>query len=346
MAAQKEPSMKDIARLAGVHDSTVSLALRGDPRVSEETRQLVRAAAEKLGYRPNPLVSALMSFRARRRKPAYQMELAFLAATETKEQWLRISEAYRRMWQGAKTRAEERGYLLNLYPRNAAQMSLARFAGVLRNRNVHGVVVAPMPTASSQLDVDWTDLSVVELGFTLAKPGFHRVVHDYFHAMLMALRTARSLGYRRVGLLLGSRADEKVHHLWRAAFIDEQIDAPAENRVKPLILPEITGAEMKAWLKQEKPDAIVTIETKIAVSVLKELKVAVPKDVGLVSLGCYSENEPIAGIYQAYEEMGATAVDQLVALVQRGERGIPKRTYSTLVGGVWVDGDSLPRRET
>ena len=46
------PTIVTIAEACGVTDGTVSRALRGDPRVREETRRRVLQAAERLGYRP------------------------------------------------------------------------------------------------------------------------------------------------------------------------------------------------------------------------------------------------------------------------------------------------------
>src|SRR3954469_9974185 len=45
----------DVARVAGLSQSTVSRALRGDPRVTAQTRERVLAAAAGLGYTPNAM---------------------------------------------------------------------------------------------------------------------------------------------------------------------------------------------------------------------------------------------------------------------------------------------------
>ena len=45
-----KPTAADVAKLAGVSRSTVSRALRGDPRISEEAQTRVRDAAARVGY--------------------------------------------------------------------------------------------------------------------------------------------------------------------------------------------------------------------------------------------------------------------------------------------------------
>jgi LacI family transcriptional regulator len=53
------PTIRDVARLAGVSTSTVSLTFSDASRVSKETARTVRQVAEMLGYRPNPVAQSL-----------------------------------------------------------------------------------------------------------------------------------------------------------------------------------------------------------------------------------------------------------------------------------------------
>ena len=59
-------TLKDVARRAGVHPGTASRALNVEtrPLVNGETAQRVLAAAEELGYRPNPIARGLKTSRS------------------------------------------------------------------------------------------------------------------------------------------------------------------------------------------------------------------------------------------------------------------------------------------
>ncbi|HCH86845.1 MAG TPA: LacI family transcriptional regulator, partial [Lentisphaeria bacterium] len=46
-------TIHDLAKLAGLNASTISRALRNDPRVRKSTRELVRELARRHGYTPN-----------------------------------------------------------------------------------------------------------------------------------------------------------------------------------------------------------------------------------------------------------------------------------------------------
>jgi len=58
----KRPTQQDVAKLAGVSRATVSLVLNKHPSkvpISQETRELVLAAAREIGYSPNPVAQML-----------------------------------------------------------------------------------------------------------------------------------------------------------------------------------------------------------------------------------------------------------------------------------------------
>src|ERR671919_10775 len=59
-------TLRDVARVAGVHPATVSRALNEETRalVNEETARRVLKAAERLGYQPNPIARGLKTNRS------------------------------------------------------------------------------------------------------------------------------------------------------------------------------------------------------------------------------------------------------------------------------------------
>ena len=64
IVAPRRIRLHDVAVAAGVARSTAGLALRGAPRVAEDTRRRVRDAAEALGYVPDRLAARLRGGRA------------------------------------------------------------------------------------------------------------------------------------------------------------------------------------------------------------------------------------------------------------------------------------------
>ncbi len=53
------PTLKDVAKAAGVAVATVSRVLNNRGYISEETRQKVYKAMEELNYRPNEIARSL-----------------------------------------------------------------------------------------------------------------------------------------------------------------------------------------------------------------------------------------------------------------------------------------------
>lgn len=64
-AANKRPSMFEVAKMAGVSHQTVSRVVNHSPDVSDATREKVLKAIDALGYRPSNSARALASHRSR-----------------------------------------------------------------------------------------------------------------------------------------------------------------------------------------------------------------------------------------------------------------------------------------
>ena len=60
----KRPTIKDIARVAGVSAATVSLALNNRPRISKATQEKIKRIADEINYQPNFTARSLVTQRS------------------------------------------------------------------------------------------------------------------------------------------------------------------------------------------------------------------------------------------------------------------------------------------
>jgi len=66
-----------------------------------------------------------------------------------------------------------------------------------------------------------------------------------------------------------------------------------------------------------------------------------PKDVGLAWLACTNPGHVCSGIYQNGPMIGEMAVDTLISLIERHERGLPAQATTLMVEGQWNPGKTL-----
>jgi LacI family transcriptional regulator len=338
--------MRDVAVRAGVTAATVSLSLRGSSEISAATRARVCEIARTMGYRQNPLVRVLM--RSRRRRNAADQDrpvLAYVTGFPTRQGWRTVTTpVFLQMFEGARAQAEQYGYQLQEFWLHEADMTPRRFAEMLHARGIHGLIVAPLPAANMRLDLPWTDFAAVALGTTLVQPALHRVANDLFHSMLVAMEETYRLGYRRIGLALRTTVNEKVQRRWLAAYLLAERDLPGLARIEPLLAEPLNEAAFRSWFERERPDAIVATSPHDILQWLKAWGWRVPADVGVVSLSAPHIGDPMSGICQHAERMGACAVDLLVSLLERNELGVPAAADSLLVDGTWNPGRTLTAR--
>ena len=333
--------MADVARLAGVHASTVSLALRNHPSIPEATRARVRRAAEKVGYQPHPLVSALMSFRRSAREIPRHTTLAFVTSSQPTNAW-RESRTLRDQLAGAQERAQMFGYHVEEFPIYAPGVTPARFNQMLRNRGIIGLIIAPLRNEYDTLPIQWEHFAAVAVAFTLRSPDLPRVGSDHGQSIRLAIAECRRRGYRRIGLAVQRSVLERVEQQWLAGFLVAHVETSPRAMVMPLLAEPWSESTFLKWFKAQRPDVILTGGDYASVlSWLKRAGVEVPGKVGVVSLDVHVREGSIAGIDQHSEELGAAVVDHLIARLHRNERGAPPRAVRLHVMGEWREGVTI-----
>ena len=338
---QRQITLKEVAQKAGVSIMTASRALRNQANVTQNTRDKVQKAAAQLNYRPNPLVSALMSYRRASRVVRDTLTIAFLTNFPRRDGWrtLRINQDF---FDGAAQACMRHGYKLEEFWLREADMNSRRLSSILYSRNINGVLVAPLPVALGHIRLDWPNFSAVALGYSLAWPRLHRSVNHQFRSIRTALRRLRKLGYHKVGLALRASIDERVEHHYTGGFLVDQQRIPAAYRVPLHMVPdrEWTEKSFVKWFSKHRPEVVVSHHEEV-LEWLARMKVRVPQDCGFIHLNLPDNSGTVAGIYQNGPEVGAAAADFLVAMLQRNERGIPELAHTILVEGTWTDGKTL-----
>lgn len=332
------PTMQDVADAAGVARSTVSLALRNDRSIPPATRSRIFAAAEKLGYKTNPLVSALMTSLHTRRTKQRHLVLAYVTTDPEVAPW-RSYEMFIELHEGAATRAEELGYKLEEFALRAPGMTPKRYVQMLQARGIIGMLIAPLPLGEHTIELDFTDFAVVGIDMSVARPSIERVSNDHFQSALLAIRECQALGYRRIGFIVSRQLNERLGHRWISAFHLAQADLPADRRVTPLMPPgtdDILPA-LPAWYEREKPDVVIMSELN------PHGHYPLPAEVGMVSLSLEEQSlGEVAGIFQDNRRLGAIAIEHLVARLERCEFSTDDRGRLHMLAGKWMAGKSAP----
>jgi LacI family transcriptional regulator len=334
--------LRDIARAAGVHFTTVSLALRNHPRLPRPTCERVQRLAREMGYVPDPMLASLATYRKGLRPVEYQATLAWVTAFPERDRWGQI-DIFREQYTGATRRAEELGYKLDHFWLAEPGMTPARATQILRTRNITGLVIAPLPRAGGVVALDWEHFSSVAIGYSLASPALHLVCAHQYRCIRLALHELAARGYRRVGLVVLRASNDRVDHNWLAGYLVEQFDLPEAEQLRPLLLPAWDPEAFVRWLRREKPDAIIS-KLPETLPTLRSLGIAVPGEIGLAYLSDTHPGDEHSGVDENPRQVGAAAVDFVVAQIHRNERGVPALPRRLLIDGVWVEGATVRPR--
>lgn len=331
--------MRDIAREAGVSVMTVSLAIRNSPGVAKETRERVTRLAEKLGYRPDPALSALVSYRHGRSSKQFKGILAYINSLD-EPKVTQTNQHHRELFEGAVAAAEKMGYKVEEFWLGAPDFTKnpERASKILAARGTQGLIIGPQMRAHSALALDWKEFSNVQLFFSLESPRFHTITNDVYWAVYRGYHELCKLGYRRVGLVLSEAADERVDCRYSAAFLAVQQKLPQSfSRLPPLRDRGLNAVGFKQWIRQHKPDALINFNVQVA-DFLNKLKIRIPEDLGLVLPYPLSVFPEAAHASVNRSGLGEKAAQVLTSLIECNERGVPSLPVAYTITPIWHRG--------
>lgn len=335
---RQEVTMAEIAAHAGVSRAKVSLVLRHPTRGSSELGKRVLASTKKLGYQRDPLHAALLTHRRSNAKHPKHTTIAYLTASAPGVTW-RNFLSHRQMFEGARARAQEIGYTLVEFSLTS-NMGASRLKSILLTRNIHAIVVAPVPDGCRRIEFDFEQFSSVGLGFSFGWPPIERISNDHFQSIVLTMNECRNAGYRRIGLIVSRAVSERLGNRWLAGYNLCQLAYPKRMRLTPLMPELISGlsALLPRWLKRERPDVVIYGDFEAGES----LAHAVDQHIGLVNLHLRSPDGIESGIHQASEDVGARAIDAVVSQLHHNLRGLVPHPSQHLIPGRWVNGKTTP----
>jgi LacI family transcriptional regulator len=338
------PTLNDIARELGYSKNTISLGLRGNPQIPAATRDRIRHAADRLGYRPNAIVSQLMAQLRSARTSRLQAKLALVNANLDPSAFKRHPTVPIYV-EGCGSRAASLGYDFDRFWLHDPDLTAERWLRILNARGIKGLVLVGLMDTNhlpDALEPVWRKLPCVVTGVRTREPALSYCCVDHYNLALIAFERALAMGYRRPGLVLDDVIDALVERRFSAGYITGQRMLPLAQQMP--VFGNVTGAgraEMfRAWLARHKPDVVFTLYNSV-IGWLKAAGLRIPEDIGVIQLEWRSSRPDIAGMNQHNLVTGEAAVDMVVSQIHNNEAGVQDFPRATMIGASWVDGPTV-----
>lgn len=272
------PTIRDVAREAGVGVGTVSRVLSGRPGVALATRTRVEAAMERLGYQPSPVARAL----SRRRTQTLDVLVPPLTDYV-------FAEVLRGIEQGL---ADTEYTLVIRTVERAADRERVFRQCCMSGRADGAVIISLIPTPEL---VDRLRGGFPAVLVDVAYPGLSSVGVDHTTGATQAVQHCISLGHRRIALIdyhpdpFTPVTPTARQQGYRVALAEAGLIAPAAYEQLTTYSPEAGAAALDALLAiPEPPTAVIAGSDLHAVGVLDAAERhgrRVPDDLSVVGYG-------------------------------------------------------------
>lgn len=312
----RPPSIRDVARVAGVSHQTVSRVLNNHPSIRDTTRQRVLDVMAELQYQPNRAARALASSRSR--------TIGILSAMSTDYGPASIMTS-------VESAARASGYwvsIANIDP--TVEGSISDALAQLRAQAVEGiVVVAPQVRVFEALSQLPLDIPYVTLQST--SDDGHTLFFDQYAGARLATRHLLELGHRGIYHLSGPQdwieADARM-----TGFLDEMNawDAPTTAPILGDWTADFGYFAGRELARVRDFSAVFASNDQMALGLLhafRDAGIDVPGDVSVIGFDDIPEAAhfwpPLTTVRQDFAELGRRAVAFLLGeLDAEGSRAI------------------------
>ncbi|MDR1283311.1 MAG: LacI family transcriptional regulator [Opitutaceae bacterium] len=334
---------RQLAKLAGVSLSTVSCALRNRPGVSTEERERIREIAQKAGYKPNPLVTALMSGHRKGRGNRH-MRSIIACIMESRIRGIRAqTPTARKAFEGYRAACDEAGFILEEFTWEEFGESPKRLFSMLRTRQVPGVIFhgGDVPAWCRE---GWDGFAMASVGNRMPSMPCDFAGADHFRNTLIAVHGLLMAGYRRIGFAM-TRMPWVENTEYRAlsayqGWVTQSGQSSTKDAVPPFWTERWDTREFLRWIHRHNPEVVIGAQHE-PLNALREAGYRLPEDIGFVHLGLDTEWTDLAGMRQNNFQVGEAAAHLVIEQINRNAYGVPKHPRSVLVTGDWFAGPSI-----
>ena len=338
---KKRVTLMVVAKETGFHVTTVSAVLRGKGNFNKDTVAVIQEAANRLGYVPDPMLSALVAYRSGMKQQARGNTLACIGLGPKE---LLMDWGFALVMPGILKSAESQGFSVDFFNAKKKGMNWKRLGDILHNRGIKGVIfpAGPDPDMKIPTTFPFERFSVVAIEDCIVDPSsIHRVMNHRSRNVVLGVERCIKSGYRRIGMVTFSDREKRQHRAESGSFLGALMHFGVQTDIPVFCPDKLVKGELLAWYERYKPDAILCSHHDLADCLIKESSVGVPHKTALVHYHMVDEQELYAGVRTQHEYIGVKAVDLIVAMINRGEVGLPQSNIFMQVPGVWQLGWTL-----